>query len=69
MEVFANILQVLSNGLEPFWKQFLLAILLFYILAAILGSGWIANNLARFRKNFSVPVRVTRKKVYRDENY
>ncbi len=52
MEVLASILQVLSNGLEPFWKQFFIAILLFYILAAILTSGWIVNNLARFKKKF-----------------
>jgi len=53
MEVFAGILQVLSDGLEPFWKQFFIAILLFYMLSAILASGWIANNLARFKEKFS----------------
>jgi len=53
MEVLASILQDLSNGLDPFWKQFFIAILLFYMLSAILASGWIANNLARFKEKFS----------------
>jgi hypothetical protein len=68
MAAFASILQVLSSGPELFWEQFFIALLLFYILATVLASGWIANNLERFKKNSPVPVRVNKKKVCRDEN-
>lgn len=38
------------GSLDPLWLKLITAVVLFYVLVIIMGSGWIANNL---RKKFS----------------